>query len=310
MSFRDTFPLISYYFGKKLQVLNTVFYRKKPVKWTLKRYKQKFGVSLNLKDPKAFYEKMNYWKHFSYSKDQDILTDKILVKNFLDKLGYGDMCAKCYYSSDNIKDIKKWVNDNKDTYKRFVLKTSHSCGDVFIYDNGTITKKGGRAISNLRKVYKMLKIGLKFNHYYSRFEQNYKNLSPKVFIEEFIDFDQSSIEYEIMTNYGVPKFSNIVFDRQGENPREAIFDSDFKFLANNIGEVDVESANKVSKPRDYDRILKLVHTVCEKFPFCRVDFVQTNEKTYFCEFTFSKSGGMNIYKPKELNNKLGDLFNL
>jgi hypothetical protein len=57
MSFREKFPVISYYFGKKLQILSTYFYRKNPIKWTLKTYKKRFGITLNLQNPTLFYEK-------------------------------------------------------------------------------------------------------------------------------------------------------------------------------------------------------------------------------------------------------------
>lgn len=308
MSFKDRFPVISYYLGKYRQILSTFFYRKNPIKWTLKTYKRKFGIRLNLDEPKAFYEKMNYWKHFRYDERQDELTDKLLVKKYLEKIGYGDWCAKCYYSTRSVKDAKKWFLANASQYKKFVIKTSHSCGDVFVYNNGKIVKKGGREISNVNKVFKMLKMGLKFNHYYSRFEQNYKNLTPMVFFEEYIDYDNQTIEYELMCNYGKIVFSNIVFDRQSKNSKEVLFDENFKYLATYYGNPTDADLERVMKPKELEAITKLIEKVCKDFPFCRVDFVQTSKKTYFCEFTFVKSGGINIYKQDDLNFKLGGLF--
>lgn len=310
MSFRDKFPMISYFIGKRLQVLNTFFFRKNPLKWTLKTYKKRYGIELNLENPQSFYEKMNYWKHFKYDPNQDVLTDKIDVKKYLQDLGYGDLCAKCYFVSDNIRDLKKWYYQNYTTLQKFVLKTSHSCGDVFIYDNGKITKKNGRKIANIRKVFKMLKRGLKFNHYYSCFEQNYKNLKPRVYVEEYIDFDQETVEYELMCNYGKIVFSNVVFGRQSNNQIKMFYDDKFCFYAKNFGEPTKELIDRISKPREFDRITKLITAVCKKFPFCRADFVQTKNKTYFCEFTFVKSGGIDAYQPLELNDKFGSLFKL
>lgn len=310
MSFREKFPVISYYFGKKLQILSTYFYRKNPVKWTIKTYKKRFGINLNLVKPTLFYEKVNYWKHYSYTADQDNLTDKIKVKQIIDEAETGIHTAKCYFESDNIKDLKEWYKANCEKLKRFVLKTSHSCGDVFIYDNGVITRKGGRKIKSINQVFKMLKIGLKFNQYYVRFEENYKNLEHKVFVEEYIDYDDDTIEYELMCNYGEVKFSNIVINRQNSRAKELMFDSDFNSIEMNIGDFDQSIVDSIHKPREYDKILKTINVLCSKFPFCRADFIQTKDKTYFCEFTFVKSGGINYYKHYELNEVFGNLFKL
>ena len=310
MSFKERFPVISYYLGKYRQILGTFFYRKNPIKWSVKTYKRKFGVRLNLDNPKSYYEKMNYWKHFRYDERQDELTDKLLVKKYLEKIGYGDWCAKCYFSADNVKDAKQWFLANAEKYKRFVIKTSHSCGDVFIYNEGKIIKKGGREISNINKVFKMLKIGLKFNHYYSRFELNYKNLEPKIFFEEYIEYDNETVEFELMTNYGEVAYTNVVFDRQSKNAKGILFDKNFDYLATFFGNPTDQDIKNVSKPKEYSKIMELIETVCKEFPFCRVDFVQTSKKTYFCEFTFVKSGGMDAYRPLELNDKLGELFRL
>lgn len=308
--FRERFPVISYKIGKVLQILRTYRYRKNPVKWTLRTYKKLFGVNLNLTNPQTFYEKINFWKHYSYNPAQDTLTDKLLVKDFLKAAGYGGMCAKCYFSANSIKELKKWYKSNASTYKKFVLKTSHSCGDVFIIDNNKITKKNGRKIKNISKVFKMLKTGLKFNHYYSCFEQNYKNLNPQVFAEEFIDYDKKTVEYEIFCNYGVPVFTNVVLNRQGNKTIKLFYDCNFNFIDTYEGEPSKEQIKAIKEPREYKQIKTLIKSICESFPFCRVDFVQTNSKTYFCEFTFSKSGGMELFRQEYLNIELGKKFKL
>ena len=304
MDIKVVFPVLTYRIGKKLTYLSTLCYRKNPIKWSIKKYKQRFGVKIDLDNPKTFYEKMNYWKHFSYTHDQDDLTDKIKVKSILERDGFGDWCTKCLFQTNDIKELKKWIEQNKATINKFVIKASHSCGDVFIYNNGLITRKGGRRIPKLSQLYRMLETSLKYNHYYSRFEQNYKNLTPMIYIEEFIDTFQNSIEYEIMLNYGEVKFTNVVFNRQSKSNKEILVDSNFKpFIKDDLG-------GNIRPPVLLEDILKIIKKECASFPFCRADFIQTDEKTYFCEFTFCKSGGLNIFKPQELNIKIGNLFKL
>ena len=308
MWFKDKFPVVSYLLGKKYLLTRTFFYRKDPVKWTKKTYKKKYGIELDLENPKTFYEKMNYWKHFSYLKEQDLLTDKIEVKNVLEKLGYKDICAKCFFETTSIKDFKEWVKANKDKYQRFVVKTSHSCGDVFIYDNGKITKKYGREIKNLSKVLRMIRIGLKYNHYYTCFEQNYKDLKPRVFVEEYLELNDGAVEYEFMCNYGKVSFINVVENRQSKSHREVLLDKDFNCIEQVSEPLRKNAVFK--KPEQMKLIEEIISKTVSKFPFCRVDFIISNSKLYFCEFTFVKSGGINLYKPEHLNQSLGDLFRL
>jgi len=307
MSFRDNFPVFSCWAGKKRYLMKTFFYRKNPVKWTIKEYKKRYGIVLNLDTPSSFYEKMNYWKHYCYSDIQTTLADKLEVKKYLSNLGFGDLCAKCLFSSDNVKDLKKWIKDNSNNVKRFVVKTNHSCGDVYIYENGKITKKNGRNIKNLNTMYKMLNIGLHYNHYYTFFEVPYKNIKPRVFVEEYIDFNESTIEYEIMCNYGSVIASKIVKNRQNSSHAAATVDSNFKVINVNIG---FKIGDIVSPPIHFDIIKNILNKTCMKMPFCRADFIETNGKLYFCEFTFVKSGGMDLYEPKEFNKEIGEMFKL
>ena len=307
MSFRDKFPVLSCWAGKKRYLIKTFFYRKNPVKWTIKEYKKRYGIVLNLDKPSSFYEKMNYWKHFCYSDIQTTLADKLEVKKYLSNLGYGDLCARCLFSSDNVKELKKWIDDNASRIKRFVVKTNHSCGDVFIYKDGIITKKYGRRISNVNTMCKMLRIGLHYNHYYTCFERPYKDIKPYIFVEEYIDFNDSTIEYEMMCNYGEIKAAKVVINRQDIAHAEATVDMNYKVINVDVG---FRIGDSVPKPKNLALIKEVINKCCSLQPFCRADFIETNGKLYFCEFTFVKSGGINIYKPYIFNEELGKAFRL
>ena len=134
MSFKTLFPVAAYWLGKKKTIFDTLPYRNNPIDWTLKTYRKRFGIKLDLDNPKTFYEKMNYWKHNFFDEKQTLLADKLNVKLYLTELGYEHLCAKCLFFCETVSELKEWFLDNKNTYKRMVFKTNHSCGDVFIYD--------------------------------------------------------------------------------------------------------------------------------------------------------------------------------
>lgn len=307
MSFRDRFPVLACWLGKKRNILSTLPYRKKPPQWSIKTYKKKYGIVLDLKHPISFYEKMNYWKHNYYDERQTALADKLLVKKILTENKYGDLCAKTYFYSDNIRDLKKWFYENKNKYKSFVFKTNHSCGDVYIYNNGAITKKNGRKIKKISTVFKCLNIGLHYNHYYTAFEMPYKRIKPYVFVEEYIDFDESTIEYELMYNYGHFVGAKVVQNRQDSKLHVAVTVDD-KFIIINKEKWNDDSNIKI--PSFFSKMDSISKQFGSFAPFCRCDFIINKDRLYFCEFTFVKSGGMDIYTPKNFNIEFGQKFNL
>lgn len=299
---KEKFPVLAYRTGKFLLLLSTFFYRKSPVKWTLRKYKKKYGIKLNIDNPTTFYEKINYLKHYYFDDQQTLLTDKFRVKEFLERNGDGKIVPKVLFYTKSTSELKKWFYQNKEKHRSFVIKTNHSCGDIFIYNNGIFTRKYGIVIKKFGKVLRILKTGLKYNHYYTCFERNYKDIKPLIFVEEFIKMDEAT-EYEFMSNYGEVEFINVVTSRQTSSKKELLFDKDW----NPIIETEVKIA---PKPKNENYMISFIKKYTSNFPFCRVDFIETKDKLYFCEFTFVKSGGIGHFRPDELNKSLGELIDL
>lgn len=298
---KTRFPAIMFWLGKKRCIISTFFYRKNPIKWTLKKYKRKYGVKLDLNNPKSFYEKINYIKHNYFDESETLLSDKYRVKKFLNDNGDGDVVPKALFSTDNVKELKKWVDLNKNNIKKFVIKTNHSCGDIFIYKDGTITRKYGLVIKKEKSMYRMLKIALRYNHYYTCFESNYRFIKPLIFVEEYIEMDDA-IEYEFMTNYGQIKFVNVVNDRQSKKKTEILYDNSWRPICSD--------AKQIKAPERLGYIKSFIKKYASNYPFCRVDFIQNKNKIYFCEFTFIKSGGIGTLGNKELDDKMGELIDI
>ncbi len=298
---KTKFPVTMFWLGKKKCLLSTFCYRKNPEKWTIKAYKRKYKVDLNLTNPTSFFDKINYLKHHYFNEDVTLLSDKYRVKEYLTKNGDGHAAPKALFVSNNVKELKKWIDENKDNVKKFVIKTNHSCGDIFIYNNGVITRKYGIKLKSLKPVYRMLKIALKYNHYYTKFENNYRYIKPLVFVEEYIDMDNAT-EYEFMTNYGQIKFVNVVNNRQNEQKSELLYDASWKPMGGNIKTTQI--------PTNFEYMKSFINKYVSAFPFCRVDFIQNDKGLYFCEFTFIKSGGIGSFGSVELDNLTGGLIDI
>ena len=298
---KTNFPTTMYWLGKKRCILSTFFYRSNPQKWTLKRYRKKYKVNLNLENPKTFFDKINFIKHYYFDSKETLLSDKYRVKQYLVDSGDGDIVPKALFFTDDVRELEKWISNNKDSIKKFVIKTNHSCGDIFIYNNGAITRKYGIKIKSLKAVYRMLKIAMKYNHYYTCFESNYRYIKPLIFVEEYIEMENAT-EYEFMTNYGQIKFVNVVTNRQSKAKEEILYDSCWKQIGN--------SKATTEEPKKFDYMKSFIERHVSHFPFCRVDFIQSDCRLYFCEFTFIKSGGIGSFGSEELNSITGDLIDI
>lgn len=298
---KSKFPVLMFWCGKKKCLLSTLFYRNDPKKWSIRRYKKKYGEVLNIDSPSTFFEKMNYLKIYYHDEDQTLYSDKYRVKKVVEESPTNIVVPKVLFAATNIRDLKAWFRENKDTVKRFVIKTNHSCGDIFIYQNGVFTRKYGIKIKKHNKVFRMLKIALKYNHFYTCFERNYKDIKPVVFVEEFIDMD-NAVEYEFMTNFGEIRFINVVKNRQSKEKEETLIYPSFEIIEH--------AGETLVKPQHLTEMEAFIKKYAKKFPFCRVDFIENKNGVYFCEFTFVKSGGIGTFGTKELNQSLGELIDI
>ena len=235
--------------------------------------------------------------------------DKIKVKEVLEKAGYASTCSKLIKSFSNIKELKRFVKEHKrDT---FVVKLNHTSGDVYFYNNGTWREKHGKAI-NRRVVYANLKYGLKSNYYYYSFEKPYKNIEPKIFVEEYIPSPKNAglDEYKFFCNYGQVKMINLVKGRQDDKNIKEIFVDENCVPLRVKQQLDTLDINTLVVPKCFNDMKEFASKMSIHFPILRIDLMINVDKFYFCEFTFFDCGGNNIFYPIENNKKIGDLFDL
>ncbi len=99
-----------------------------PKEWAHKYlYKKKMHKKLDLKNPKDFNEKIHYLEIYKYGPKETICTDKYLVRNYIAKIGYSNILTKLYGVYKSFEEI-----DFSKLPEKFVLKTNHSCKDVFV----------------------------------------------------------------------------------------------------------------------------------------------------------------------------------
>lgn len=258
-------------------------------------YRIKTGKKLNLRDPKGFNEKLNWLKvndiHWEYTS----LADKYLVRDYIEKKigdGYSIPMLGVYDSFDDI--------DFDSLPERFVLKCTHDSGSVKV-----IKSKKDLDAEKMAELRKFFKNRLSINSYNIGREYPYKNIVPRIIIEEYMIPDNSNEidDYKFLCFDGEPKIMYICSGRNSVR-HEDYFDMDFNPISMRSSES--ESSTVPEKPEKFEEMKKLAAILSKGMKHVRVDFFEVNGHVYFSEFTFFNNGGFWLYKPEEWEKRMGD----
>lgn len=263
-----------------------------------KKLQLKLGCKIDLDNPKTFNEKIN-WLKLNYKNP--ILTkcaDKYAVREYVkEKIGeeYLIPLLGVWNSPDEI-DFDKLPN-------QFVLKVNWGCGqNIIVKDKSKLNIEETK--QKLRKW-----ILPESNAYYSGFEWSYKDISPKIVAEEYLQqLDGDLYDYKFLTFNGKVKVILIVSDRF-YNKYMNWYDKNFNLLPFNRPDRKNSSEIEINKEL-FDKMSALSEKLSGDLPFVRVDFYLVKDKIYFGEMTFYPSCGFGIFEPEEWDKNLGDLLDL
>ena len=146
------------------------------------------------------------------------------------------------------------------------------------------------------------------NHYYDFLEWAYKDISPKITCEKYIEqMNGKLIDYKIFCNWGEPKFLFLGIDRFVET-KFNFYDLDWNLLP--VKNHYENSTEDIPKPKNYEKMLELSKKLSVDFPFVRVDLFEIDNKIYFGELTFYHFNGTQPFEPIEWDYKFGDMINI
>lgn len=256
----------------------------------------------NFAHPKTFNEKIQWIKLYDHNPLYTMLADKYLVRDYIRaKIGdkYLIPLLGVWDNPDDI-DFAKLPN-------RFVLKVNWGSGqNIIVTDKSKINIDDVRA--QLRKW-----IQPKSNHYYFSFEWQYKNISPKITAEEYLDSldENSALDYKFMCFGGRPYLCWV------SNKNKDIHERSFYDMDWNMTNIELIEPGKVMpqspapRPKQLDEMIKLATVLSAGFPQVRVDlYLLPNGDIKFGELTFTSASGYSPWHPADIDRKLGDLIDL
>lgn len=264
------------------------------------KYKKIFGKKLNLKDPQTFNEKLQWLKLYDRKDIYTTMVDKYESKKYVANIigeKYIIPTLGIYDKFDDI-DFEKLPN-------QFVIKCTHDSGGMVICKD--------KKIFNIKKAKEKINKCLKRNFYYNSREWPYKNVKPRIIVEEYMEDQKQKgelIDYKFFCFNGVPEFLYVSEGLSNHKTAKISFvDMDYK--RTNFYRKDYEQFKELPlKPTKFEKMKELAKELAKDTTFLRVDFYEINENIYFSELTFYPNAGFIPFYPEEYDKILGDMLEL
>ena len=260
------------------------------------RYHVSMHKKLNLTSPQTFNEKLSWLKLHAYNPQYSVLVDKYAVKEYVaSKIGE-EYIIPTIGVFDSMDDV-----DFKKCPPQFVIKCTHdSQSTIVVKDKNVFNEKKTRA--KLNKC-------LKQNFFWSTREYPYKDVKPRIIIEEYIEDKTGGglNDYKFFCFNGVPKLMFIATGRP-VNTCFDFYDMDFNHI--DLKQGHPNSSKRIQKPEGWDEMIKLASILSKGYPHVRVDFYNINGKVYFGELTFFHFGADMPFEPNSWDLKMGEWLEL
>ncbi len=288
-------------------MLNTLIYKAKIVRslfvsdkqYLKKRFIKKLGYVPDFNEPKTFNEKVTARMIYDRCPFYTVLADKHAVRDLVaNRIGTQylvPLLGVHHYFEDIKFDLLP---------QQFVLKCTHDSGSA------VICKK--KDTLDMPHVKKKMNRSLSMNMYYRKREWHYKNITPKIMIEKYVELYVDQITQSTITTcrvhcfQGKPKFIEV--DITGADGIE------YSNIYNTLWELQSFTVDgkkntplDVKEPVEFVKMLELAEQLCFKYGYSRIDFLLTNT-VYFSEITLTPNAGRMVIEPKQWDETLGLLW--
>ena len=262
------------------------------VKW---KYYLNFRKKLHLDNPQTYNEKLQWLKLYDLHEEYTQMVDKYEAKKYVASIIGEEYIIPTYGVYNSFEEI-----DFTRLPQQFVLKCTHNSGGVFVCkDKATFDIEGAK---------KQVKKWLKKNPYWKNREYPYKNVKPRIIIEQYME-DESGYElkdYKFFCFDGIAKYIFVASDRgkDDEETKFDFYDIEWNLLPFTNGHPN--SNKKMKKPENYDKMVDISERLSKGIPHVRVDLYNINGRIYFGELTFFHWSGLVPFVPPKWDVIFGD----
>ena len=282
----------------KVKILRSLFVSDK--RYLKKRFINKLGYVPNFEHPQTFNEKVTARMIYDRCSFYGMLADKFAVRDLvIDRIGEQYLVPL----------IGVYQNFNEIQFEhlphQFVLKCTHDSGSALICKN--------KDSFNVDKAKDKTNTSLSMNMYYRKREWHYKDIQPRIMIENFVELYVDQETQSKITTCRVHCFENkpefMEIDITGADGIEYanIYNSSWELQPFSV-DGKQSTPIEINEPLKFTKMIELAKKLCFKYGYCRVDFLLTQEDVYFSEITLTPNAGRMVIEPKQWDEKLGKLW--
>ena len=261
-------------------------------------YYGSLGKQLNLKCPTLFNEKLQWLKLHDRKPLYTQMADKCEAKKYVASIIGEEYIIPTLGVYDSFDAI-----DFSTLPQRFVMKCTHDSGGLVICkDKDYLDINGAR-----EKINKSLRT----NYYWIGREWPYKDITPRIIIEKYMDDNGRDLEdYKLHCFNGKVKMILVCRDRYKSSGLTE------DFFTENWQHMDVRrenhpySAETINPPDTLQEMISLAEKLSADIPFVRVDFYSIQGQVFFGEMTFFPASGLEGFYPEKYDRILGDWIEL
>jgi len=267
-----------------------------PDKWFLTfMFRSKMGYWMNWKNPKTFNEKLQWLKIHDRNPLYTKLVDKYEVRQYIAQKIGPEYLIPLLGVWDRFEDI-----DFDKLPNQFVIKCTHDSGSIIICKN--------KASFDYRDAERKIKNALKIKYYTLSREWPYKNVRPRIIVEEYLKADDLK-DYKFQVYNGIVQNCFVCSRRFTEDGLHVtFFDKQWNLL--NFTKLYPKEKISLEKPFYFSRMVEISEILASNIRFLRVDFFEYNNKVYLGELTFYPGAGFEKFTPFEWDKKFGDFIDL
>jgi|LSQX01.2.fsa_nt_gb hypothetical protein len=265
------------------------------------QYWIKTGHRLNLKNPKRFTEKLQWYKLYYRNPLMVQCVDKYDVREYVRSKGLEDILIPCYGVFNSVEEI-----DWESLPDSFVMKDTlggggNSVAIVRSKENNNILDLKTKAEAWASKPINKKGSGREWPYYSGK--------KHRIIIEHLL-VDEDHVEegindYKIYCFNGKPFCIHVDYARFG-NHRRNYYDTSWNRL--NVESNYPKSEHDFLAPANLEKMLDIAHRLSSDFPFVRVDLYNIKGNIFFSEMTFFPASGYMWYRPDEFDFILGEQF--
>lgn len=265
------------------------------------QYRIKTGRKLNLKHPKRYTEKLQWYKLYYRDPLMVQCVDKYEVRKFVKKIGLGHILNECYgvFNSPDEIDFDKLPN-------QFVLKDTLGGGGNSVI----ICKDKSKADLNAYRGQMREWVRTKNIPGGGREWVYYCGKPHRIIVEKYIECNAPGglTDYKFFCFSGKPFCLYVMNERfTGDGVKQNILDMNFHVMPFMREQIEGIRYN-LEKPKNWNRMIEIASMLSKRFPYVRVDFYNINGKIIFGELTYFPGSGYYSFEPDKFDYILGKRF--